>query len=74
MIDWDAFAPLGGRMLQELCEGRCGSYREQVFRLERPAGVVVWECRGCWLDDWVAAGRPAQRLFPDGAVPRVGVR
>lgn len=47
------------RLLQELCEGH-GSYMLEVYALDLPNGYRTWVCRGCWLDQWAAAGRPEQ--------------
>lgn len=60
MVDWDGLAATGGRMLRELCDGGCGQYREEVFRLAWPSGHLSWECRSCWLSTWERLGRPGQ--------------
>lgn len=55
-LDWEALP----RLLQELCEGPCMQYREQVFGLDWPNGWRGWYCRSCYIDRWIAAGRPAR--------------
>jgi hypothetical protein len=55
-LNWDAMP----RLLQELCEGICMRYREEVFALDQPGRSRRWYCRGCYVGIWVDAGRPPQ--------------
>ncbi len=48
------------RLLQELCDGPCMQYREQVFAFDQPGRARRWYCRGCYITLWFAAGKPEQ--------------
>lgn len=65
-LDWDTMP----RLLQDLCDGHPGRSLE-LYRLELPNGVRQWLCKRCWVDAWIAAGRPEQTVkrgdpIPDG--------
>ncbi len=52
--DWDALP----RLLSDLCD--MGHYREELFRLDYPAGGHTWLCRTCYVPAYITAGRPPQ--------------
>lgn len=61
---WELLAANGGRLLAEYtgCDST-GHYALEVFRFDHPAGGRSYLCRPCWVDAWLAAGRPAQLLL-----------
>lgn len=68
---WDLLAARGGRLLAEYtgCESS-GHYSLEIFRFDHPSGGRSYFCRSCWVDAWLAAGRPAQVLLAE--VPDAG--
>lgn len=52
------------RLLGEICGGTVsrghGRRVDEVFRLDYESGGHTWLCRSCWVEAWIAAGRPEQ--------------
>lgn len=57
MIDWDALAGAGLRLLGDYCDGPHGGEPiEGVFRV--PGGPAFWYCKSCFPQEWIRMGRP----------------
>ncbi|GIF14804.1 hypothetical protein [Actinoplanes teichomyceticus] len=55
-LDWEALP----RMLWELCDGPCMRRGQDIYALDVPGRPRQWYCRSCYLELWIAAGRPEQ--------------
>jgi hypothetical protein len=58
VIDYDALAGRGLRLLGDYCDGPHGggANYEGVFRV--PGDAPLWYCKPCFVDRWKALGCP----------------